>query len=149
MKISETISLGHPNAEQQHAANYAGVVHALLACEEFCNACADACLDELARLQGLRRCIRLNLDCADVAGAMLRLLMRQTTAPNRLVKAQLQACAVAGQLCAEECRAQARTITSCGVCAEVCQNCAEKCQQLIDDLAWNENSAAPFLPTWT
>jgi hypothetical protein len=149
MKNSEATALDHANAEQLHAANYAGVVHALLACEEFCNACADACLEELAHLQDYRRCIRLNLDCADVCSAMLRLLMRQTSSPNQLVKAQLQACAVASHLCADECRAHAQALNPCQVCAEVCQNCADKCQQLIDDLAWNEGSTAPFSPTWT
>jgi hypothetical protein len=75
--------------------------------------------------------------------------MRQTGSPNQLVKAQLLACAIACQLCEEECRALAGALAPCQVCAEVSRHCAEKCQRLIGDLAWSEGSAAPFLPTWT
>ena len=148
MKINSTAVPGNVNAEQAQAANYAGVVHALLICEEACNACADACLDEISRLDEFRRCIRLNLDGADVCGAMLRLLMRQTGAPNELVKAQLHASAIACQLVADECRTHAVGHAHCEVCAEVCQHCAERCHQLIDDIAWTAGSSAPFKASW-
>jgi hypothetical protein len=38
--------------------------------------CADACLGE-EKVEMLRRCIRLNLDCADVCNATGRMLSRQ------------------------------------------------------------------------
>ena len=47
-------------------------VDALLACSEACTACADACLSE-DMVAELTKCIRTNLDCADIClatGAM-------------------------------------------------------------------------------
>ena len=46
-------------------------------CATSCTICADACLAE-EKLEMLRRCIRLNLDCADLCSATGRVLARQT-----------------------------------------------------------------------
>src|ERR1700754_3443749 len=144
MNTTEVAAHGRPNAEQEHAANYAGVVHALLACEEACNACAVACEEEVGWEREFRRCIRLTLDCADVCGAMLRLLMRQVGAPNALVHAQLQACTIACRLCADECKLHGNAHSQCQVCAEICQHCAERSHRLLDNLDWSRGSTPPF-----
>jgi hypothetical protein len=148
MKTSDPMALGIPNAEQQHAANYAGVVQALLVCEEACNACADSCREEIFNAEEYRRCIRRSLNCADVCGAMLRLLMRQSGPPNALIHAQLQACAVACRLVVEECRRHEAAYAPCQICAQVCQHCEERCQQLIETLGWNHDTATPFSGSW-
>ena len=46
-------------------------------CAATCTSCADACLGEWDVLE-LVRCVRLNLDCADVCDATARVVTRQT-----------------------------------------------------------------------
>src|SRR5690606_11716455 len=53
----------------------ADCLEACLECTQTCTACADACLSE-EMVADLRRCIRLNLDCADVCEATARVLTR-------------------------------------------------------------------------
>jgi len=55
----------------------------------------------------LIRCIRLNLDCADVCDATGRLISRQTEPDWGLLRAQLQACVAACQICGAECERHA------------------------------------------
>jgi hypothetical protein len=99
-------------------------------CALTCTSCADACLAEEA-VGDLRRCIRLNLDCADVCDATGHVLMRQTEPDWTLVRAQLQACAQACRTCAEECERHAGHHEHCRVCAEACRRCAEACDALL------------------
>jgi hypothetical protein len=54
-----------------------------------CTSCADACLAG-EDVQELVRCIRLNLDCADVCDATGRVLTRQTTAEPRLARSMIE-----------------------------------------------------------
>jgi hypothetical protein len=77
-----------------------------VACAATCTACADACLGE-NDVQGLVRCIRLNLDCADVCDAAARIAIRQTALDGGLLRAAIQACAVACRACGEECERHA------------------------------------------
>ena len=44
-------------------------------CAQACVACADACLAE-SEAMSLRRCIRLNQDCADICAASAKILTR-------------------------------------------------------------------------
>ena len=78
-------------------------IDACAGCAQACTACADACLSEDAVAE-LRKCIRLDLDCADVCAATERVLTRQTGYDASTSKAQLQACREACSTCAEECR---------------------------------------------
>ncbi len=52
-------------------------IAACFECAQTCTACADACLSE-SNVADLVRCIRLDLDCADVCEATRRVLSRQT-----------------------------------------------------------------------
>ncbi len=57
----------------------AQVIDAVAACSQACTACADACLSENASmLPHLVKCIRDNLDCADVCDSTVRVLSRHT-----------------------------------------------------------------------
>src|SRR5688500_16501751 len=98
----EPMLRSHPKADLQHSKDYAEVINALALCEQVCTSCADACLGE-ADIGALRRCIRTDLDCADVCATTARLIVRQTETPNELVHAQLHACILSCQLCADEC----------------------------------------------
>ena len=64
------------------------------ACAQSCTACADACLGE-EQVAQLTRCIRLNLDCADVCEATGKIVSRQTQPQPELVRTMVQACAEA------------------------------------------------------
>ena len=121
----------HPRPDLQHSKEYAQTLTALALCEQVCTSCADACLGESGDVGALRRCIRTNLDCADVCAATARLIGRQTETPNELVHAQLHACVLACQLCGDECGAHAGMHDHCRICAETCRFCQERCNFLL------------------
>lgn len=127
--ITQQILSQHPNP----AGNLDALVtciNACFECEQCCVSCADACLAE-EQVGMLRRCIRLNLDCADVCGATGRILSRQTEPDLGLVRSQLEACRTACQVCAEECDRHAEKHEHCRTCADCCRRCAEACEQLL------------------
>ena len=96
-----------------------------------CTACADALLGE-GDVPRFVRCIRLDLDCADVCDATGRILSRQTATEPQIVRAALEACVLACRLCAEECEEHARNgMEHCRVCAEACRRCASACTAVL------------------
>ena len=122
-KILET----HPQATANEA--LAGCIEQCFACALTCTSCADACLAE-EQVQELVRCIRLNLDCADVCDATGRVLTRQTSSDPRLARSMLEACAQACRVCAEECERHAPHHEHSRVCAEACRRCEQACEDL-------------------
>ena len=80
----------------------ARTVDTLVACAQACTACADACLSE-EMVAELRKCIRTNLDCADICTATGKALSRHTGYDANLTRAQVQACAQACKSCGDEC----------------------------------------------
>jgi hypothetical protein len=134
MKTIELMLRSHPRADQQHAVVYAEALAALRMCAETCTSCADACLGEPEHLERLRRCIRVDLDCADICTATARVLMRQTETNNDIVHAQLHACVLACQMCADECEVHADMHDHCRLCAEACHHCQERCNFLIGEI---------------
>ncbi|SFO54095.1 hypothetical protein SAMN05216207_10828 [Pseudonocardia ammonioxydans] len=109
-------------------------IEACLECANACSACADACLSEDGVAE-LRKCIRLNLDCADVCGTTGRVLTRQTEYDAPSAKAQLESCRQFCATCAEECERHAGTHEHCRICAEACRHCERACQALADAMA--------------
>jgi hypothetical protein len=64
-------------------------IEACYDCAQSCTACADACLgEEDPKL--LARCIRLNLDCANICDATGKILSRQTAFKPQMARAALQ-----------------------------------------------------------
>jgi len=120
----------HTRKPQVDAALLAQCIEACFDCAQSCTACADACLGE-QQLQMLIRCIRLNLDCADVCDTTGRLLSRQTEADWGLVRAQLQACATACRVCGAECERHGGHMEHCRLCAESCRRCEEACDRVL------------------
>jgi hypothetical protein len=106
----------------------AACVNECSACEQACTACADACLAEDA---DMARCIRTDLDCADVCGATGRVLSRQTEPSPALLRAQVEALRTACRLCAEECEKHADQHAHCRLCAEACRRCEASCERLL------------------
>jgi hypothetical protein len=134
MGTIETMLRRHPRMEVQRIRDYAGALDALAACVEVCTVCADACLAE-DHVRDLRACIRITDDCADVCAITARLLTRQTETPGALVHAQLHACAIACQLCAEECERHASMHAHCRICAETCHRCQKQCNYLMGEIS--------------
>ena len=56
---------------------------------------------------------------------------RQTETDRDLLRAQLQACATACRICAEECQRHAGKHEHCRLCAESCRLCERACNDLI------------------
>ena len=92
----------HPNdTTDLDVQNLADCIAACFECAQTCTACADACLAE-DMVVDLRTCIRLNLDCADLCAATGRILSRRTEQNLATVKAALESCIVACQVCGNE-----------------------------------------------
>jgi len=108
----------------------ARAVDALVACAQACTACADACLAEDS-VADMRRCIRTDLDCADICAATARVLSRQTAYDADVTRAILQACIQACRTCAEECESHAHHHEHCRICGEACRECERACTELL------------------
>ncbi|HEX6041624.1 four-helix bundle copper-binding protein [Longimicrobium sp.] len=123
----------HPRQSGTDPSALAECIQECFACAQACTSCADACLGEQAHVEHLVRCIRLNLDCADVCDATGRVLSRQTEADPGVIRAQLQSCAVACKACGDECarHAEGMGMEHCRVCAEACRRCEEACTRLL------------------
>lgn len=118
-------------------------VEACFEAEVACVACADACVGEPG-IAALRRCIRLNLDAADVAGTTARMLARRPVDP-RLLRAQVETCARALSTAAEACLEHANEHEHCRTCAAACRHAAEQCGAVLRELpdAWGHTHPKP------
>jgi hypothetical protein len=110
--------------------NLADTIDKLLACSQACTACADACLSERSVAE-LAKCIRTNLDCADICATASRVLSRHTGYDASVVGALLLACITVCEFCSEECIRHAQQHEHCRVCAEACAACAAACSALL------------------
>jgi hypothetical protein len=105
-------------------------IEACLECAASCTSCADADLGE-SDVQDLVRCTRLCLDCADTCDVTRRVVTRQTAPDVTVVRATVQACALACRACREECERHAAHHEHCRICAEVCGRCEQACNDLL------------------
>ena len=108
-------------------------IDACYTCSQACTACADACLSE-EMVAELIKCIRTDLDCADICETTGRVLSRHTGYDASLTRAVLQACATACKTCGEECDQHAEMHDHCRICAEACHACEQACNDLINSL---------------
>ena len=109
----------------------ADCIEACFDCLATCTSCADACLSEDGVAE-LRKCIRLDLDCADICDVTGRVLTRQTEYDAPTTKRQLDNCREACATCAEECESHAEMHEHCRICAEACRRCEQACERLLD-----------------
>lgn len=125
----------YPGQVRLNAAELSECIEACFDCAQTCTACADACLAE-RDIAMLVRCIRLNLDCADVCDTTGRLLSRHTETDWATVRHQVQACVAICRSCAQECERHAREMNMehCRVCAEACRRCEKACERLLGSL---------------
>ena len=99
-------------------------------CAETCTLCADDCLSE-PDVASLVKCIRLDLDCADICTATGRVIARQTEYDANVTRAILAACAQACRSCGDECEGHADHHEHCRICAESCRRCEQACNELL------------------
>jgi hypothetical protein len=119
----------HPQRPSQLGA-VTSCVKACYGCSEACTLCADACLAEEAIAQ-LRRCIRMCLDCAAICEVTGRVVARQTETDTNLLRRQLESCATACNICAQECEQHSGMHEHCRLCAQSCRACEKACQELL------------------
>jgi len=112
----------------------AAAIDALIACGEACTACADACLSEDMVAQ-LTKCIRTNLDCADICATTARVLSRHTGYDANLSRTLLEACATACRSCGDECASHADMHRHCRICADACRAGEQSCRDLITSMS--------------
>ena len=128
-----SILQSHPHPSQLDGSALAECIEACGACAQACTACADACLAEESVAE-LRRCIRLDLDCADLCAATGAVLARQTEPARALMRRQTDALAEICDACAFECEQHASMHEHCKVCGEACRLCAQRCRRLLETL---------------
>ncbi len=111
----------------------AATIDTLIACSQACTACADACLSE-DMVAELTRCIRTDLDCADICATTARVLSRHTGYDANISRTLLEACATACQACGDECAQHAEMHNHCRICADACRTCEQACTEVLDSL---------------
>jgi hypothetical protein len=112
------------------AKTLARCAEACFACAATCRTCADACLGE-SELDMLRRCIGLNLDCADQCIATGNMTLRTVEPDFGVLRSALEACALACASCAAECSKHASMHEHCRVCADACAACERECRAML------------------
>jgi uncharacterized membrane protein len=117
----------HPAPASDAGEEAFALVQAAAECTYTCTTCADACLEE-DDPAGRRKCIRLNLDCAEICSVTARLISRPGAQDQAVLRAQLEACATACRACADEC--EHHDDDHCRICAEACRACAEACDRM-------------------
>jgi len=120
----------YPKSINLDRATLAAAIDTLIACGQACTACADACLSE-DTVAELAKCIRTNLDCADICAVTARVLSRHTGYDATISRALLEACATACKACGDECERHARMHEHCRVCADACRACERACRDLL------------------
>jgi len=124
----------HPRASTLDREPLLRCIDECVACAAACTSCADADLGE-PDVHELVRCVRLCLDCADACGATGRILIRQTEPDLGVLRAAIEACAVACRACADECEKHAAHHEHCRLCAEFCRRCDQACRDLVATIA--------------
>jgi len=117
----------HPAGSNGDAAR--DCIKACSECAQACTICADACLSEDEHLRMLVKCIRLNLDCADICRVTAQLLTRPSHRDAPALQAQLEACIQICKACADECSLH-EAMEHCRICANVCRECMEACEAM-------------------
>jgi hypothetical protein len=112
----------------------AATIDTLIACAEACTACADACLSEESVAE-LTKCVRTNLDCADVCATTARVLSRHTGYDANISRALLEACATVCKSCGDECGSHAGMHEHCRICADTCRSGEQACRDLLSTIS--------------
>lgn len=99
-------------------------IDACNACANACDHCAIACLAE-TDVDVLRRCIALDLDCAQIC----RLSASMMSRGSEYASSVCRLCADICKICGDECGSH--DMTHCQKCAEACLACAAACERMM------------------
>lgn len=132
MQAAKILS-SHPRPSFENSGAFSECIEACFECAQACTACADACLGE-EQVQNLTRCIRLNLDCADICGTTGRVLPRQTETDQSVVRSQVESLRQVVKACGDECERHADKHEHCATCMEACRRCEESCDAVLSKL---------------
>jgi hypothetical protein len=124
------IMKSHPGSATDDAVPLIQCIEACFDCGQTTVACADACLAEPEPAE-LARCIRINGETSDIAIVTGRLLSRRLPSNPLIWQRQLEACAVAARMCAEECEIHAARHDHCRVGAAACRKCERAVNALL------------------
>lgn len=121
----------------------AEVADKLYECAGVCLACADACsaeTDPHHLAMGIK-CLRIDLDCADICTVAARVLARQTgyDAPTSL--ALIEAARTVLRACADAC-AEMDAMDHCRICAETCRETEQLLAGLVEAFGTRAGSTA-------
>ena len=92
-------------------------------CVQSCDECIRGDLME-KEVMMMARCIKLDLDCAEICAITSRYLTRKSEFGSSLVTL----CAVICDACAKECE-KFPDMPHCVECARVCRRCAKECRE--------------------
>jgi hypothetical protein len=82
----------------------------------------------------LTACIRLALDCGDLCQVAARIASRQQPVEVAVLARALELCALACDLCGDECERHQDQHAHCRVCVEACRRCEDACQKALQRL---------------
>ena len=99
-------------------------IDACLACATACNHCAASCLQE-EHVKMMARCIRLDMDCAQICTLSAAYMARGSEFAGPLC----DLCARVCDACAAECGKHDHE--HCQRCAEACRRCADECRRML------------------
>lgn len=77
--IAEQMLDAYPRTFNVDRGKLVAAIDGTMHCVQACTQCADYCLSE-QDVASLVKCIRIDLDCADICAATARVLSRQTSA---------------------------------------------------------------------
>jgi hypothetical protein len=123
-----------PRSESVDIELLATCIGECFACAQSCTACADACLGE-EEFESLRRCIRLNLDCAEVCDSTGHILSRQLDPEPAVLRRQVELLVYVCGLCGGECGQHAEVYAHCRLCMESCRRCEQSGRLVLQALS--------------
>ena len=106
-------------------------------CLEACSAvsmCATMCADADMG-EGMAKCAATRSNMADVATAMMRMMMRPNGYDMGAMQAMMTACMTMGEACAAECRMHAEMDEHCRICAMACEAMVASMRKMMDSMS--------------
>ena len=105
-------------------------------CIEACSAASMAatmCADADSR-ENMGRCASMCMNTADVATAMMRMMMRPGGYDMGVMTSMMSACMAMGEACAAECETHAAMSEHCRICASACRAMVDACSSAMSGM---------------
>jgi hypothetical protein len=105
-------------------------------CMEACSAAAMAatmCADADSG-ENMARCASMCMNTADVATAMMRMMMRPGGYDMAVMRSMMSACMAMGEACAAECETHAAMSEHCRICASACRAMVDACTKAMSGM---------------